>query len=698
MPSSKNPISRRAFIIRSGCIFTGAAGGVLSLPRSVAGRNPDPTLNETLRPGSDQIFSTVSISPELVTAESYHLFQIKIVLGEDGLTTSESLGLVCGSNIDRWQFSFAEQFWGNQQPWQFSNPRAAGFTTAACSRPGACLTLSSGTWGGKKPYVNQPDHFVHSLKDRMRFVLEIASDTDLKAGDEILISWGDRRQGSPGTQSPVSAMDYHFFPFKFSRLPEYDPALPIRRQEFELLPTVRVKGKSTVRFHLAAQPLLGKDERFSLHIAAVDEHGHLDEDFTGSLTLKSSCPGAKIPPSVEFTEKDKGHQRIEGLRLPDPGWHRIQAESDSLYGRSHYLHVTEKPPEQRLYFGDMHGHTLECDGTVPLKDQYRYARDVAGLDFLSVSCHAEYFGTRMAWEAYKAEATGNNDPGRFVTFYGYEWAGAGHINAYFLQENEAQLLYGSNILKGVHPADDPPFRKSVTTDLEFQNTLKSITDPVIAIGHVHTRYESCDADIVPLFEIHSTHHLEDLEAKLRTLWAEGKNFGVVSGGDAHRFPMGHLVKNPGLIWDQGGKAQDDNTHGYNVATNGLQATFASELSRQSLYKGMKRRHTYGTDGERIVILFQTSGGLMGDKAVPPAGQKPVFDIKVGGTADILEICVWKHDEEGWTQPFLLTKPGGDLWEDTWEDSRFRGSARYYLRITQIDGSRAWSSSIQIEEG
>ena len=47
--------------------------------------------------------------------------------------------------------------------------------------------------------------------------------------------------------------------------------------------------------------------------------------------------------------------------------------------------------EMNLYAGELHGHTLDSDGQGTITEAYTYARDVAGLDFFSITDHSNYF-------------------------------------------------------------------------------------------------------------------------------------------------------------------------------------------------------------------------------------------------------------------------------------------------------------------
>lgn len=640
----------------------------------------------------------VSISPDTVTSESFHTFKIRITLGQGGLSAKDSLGMVGGSHIDRWNSEYGSHCWGQVQSWQTAQPEAANFTIATCNRQGANLSAKVGVSGGLKPFRNQPGHFVRSLRERMRYVLEISSDTHLQQGDVITVTWGDRSHNGPGVSAPAFATEYYFLPFKYSLLPERDRDLPTRRGEFEHLPSIYVKGKEPARLYVTAQPLHSAKEKFSLNIAAVDKHGNLSEDFTGRIRLRCDASNAKLPDSVTLTAADKGHRRVDNIRITAPGWYKIEAVCGDIRGKSNYLRITEERPVEQIYFGDMHNHTLDCDGTPWHPQHYYYARNVAGLDFGTISCHAEYFGCKEAWDTYLRYATAANEPGRFVTFYGYEWAGGGHINAYFLNEQDVSVFSGDRLVKNRMP-DDPPFRTPCTGEGKFIEHVKALQRKVrvFLIAHCHTSYTpAVDDQVLWVDEIYSCHKRDRMarESRYRDNLERGLYLGVVAGSDMHRLLMGHLCRQPGKLWASSGELISTAQH----QTAGLQATFAHKLTRRSVYNGMKQRHTYGTTGERIVLLFDIDGkNIMGDQVVISHGLKPKLNIQVGGTDKITEVAICKFDGQGWSEPIKKTDVRSDLWIGSWQDHEFGKRAIYYVRVTQSDGSQAWSSPIWVQE-
>ena len=337
--------------------------------------------------------TTIRITPTEVWGGKQEDYTITITLGEDGLPANESIGIVNGSYIDRWKFSFVSHWWGQEQPWQTTDEKLPNYVTATCSRPGVHLNLTVGEEGPNKPFVNTPTHFVRSLTERMRFVLELSPDRTLQASDTITLQWKQ-------VQAPDYAMRYFFLPFRFSKLPTLDRDLPIRTGDFYSLPNIKVKGHTAEYLHATCRPLHAIDESFSLNIAAIDKYGNLAEDFRGTVTLTTDCDN-NFPEVVTFSKDDRGCKLIKNLRLHEVGWHRIKVVGDNISGISNYLVISNEKPSHRLYFGDMHVHTLDCDGTNDILEHYFYGPKVAGLDF---GCYDMCGNTREWTESERADA------------------------------------------------------------------------------------------------------------------------------------------------------------------------------------------------------------------------------------------------------------------------------------------------------
>lgn len=96
--------------------------------------------------------------------------------------------------------------------------------------------------------------------------------------------------------------------------------------------------------------------------------------------------------------------------------------------------LVERNPDQRIYWGELHGHAADEEGYGTVPRYYEYARDIAFLDFASLTGH-DLFLSRVGWEKIRSETERANRPGQLVAYMGYEWTQpfrwGGHHNVFF---------------------------------------------------------------------------------------------------------------------------------------------------------------------------------------------------------------------------------------------------------------------------
>jgi hypothetical protein len=134
--------------------------------------------------------------------------------------------------------------------------------------------------------------------------------------------------------------------------------------------------------------------------------------------------------------------RVGPCKIDEPGVHFITFTDPKtgINTSTNPINVSEKNLEARLYWGDIHGHTIFTDGIRSPEEIYYFARDEAFLDVCALSDHTEFYLTDRLWD-YLTNATNDfNQPGRFVTLVAQEWTNfrLGHRNIY-------------------HPGDSAPF-------------------------------------------------------------------------------------------------------------------------------------------------------------------------------------------------------------------------------------------------
>lgn len=84
-----------------------------------------------------------------------------------------------------------------------------------------------------------------------------------------------------------------------------------------------------------------------------------------------------------------------------------------------------------IYFGNLHSHTKYSDGSETPADAYKWARDVAKMDFYAITDHTEeLYGNE--WTDIGEQAKIYSQIGVFVALRGFEWSSVfdGHANVF----------------------------------------------------------------------------------------------------------------------------------------------------------------------------------------------------------------------------------------------------------------------------
>jgi hypothetical protein len=447
-------------------------------------------------------------------------------------------------------------------------------------------------------------------------------------------------------------------------------------------------------------------EPTSILVEAVDGDGRTIPDFTGVVSFASTDPLARLPQAWEFYSIERGRRRFEGLLFKCEGVHTVSAVDDKhgLRGESAPIIVAVRRPRYRLYWGDLHGHSgaYACgEGTIDA--YYQFARDTAGLDFCALTDHDQLPGLRhglaAAWPRITDAARYYNRPHEFATFLGYEWTsmepqrnglGFGHKNVYYLDD------------------DGPLFtcvdRPSATPDGLYQ-CLKGRAAMVIPHHPATTRnwwtdWDYHNANLERLVEVYSCWGSSECSAQegnprpIRHGGGEtpgrhvvdalrrGYTLGFIGGGDTHDGC-------PGRSYAHLPRSQKEATRWHGIYPAGLQAVYARELTRESLWKGMWVRRTYATTGARIVLEFSVGSAPMGSLIKKWPGGAARFHARVEGTADIAKAELVRNGV------VVETRRGrGRSLTFEWARNAQPGMQQsFYLRVTQVDGHMAWSSPI-----
>lgn len=456
----------------------------------------------------------------------------------------------------------------------------------------------------------------------------------------------------------------------------------------EVFPVLRVTGAAEQGYHVVAPPVQTAGKPFDLRVLAIDRYGNPAADSfgeeAGSITLTSSDSSAelKVRSGAGTADRDEGGTghgtgetpgQIE-VTLNRPGVQYITVCDQTLgtAGLSNPILVREGTPVQddpagelNLFFGDIHGHNEHCDGAGSADEYYTWARDVRLLDFSALTNHVEEAKRHRIedfWPIVEQKAAEYYEPGRFVTFLAFEWGSWERFGdkCVYYQGDKGQWF-------GAH-------QEIANTPAKLWDQLRG--KPVITIPH-HSKYGGKtdwsfhDPTLQPLVEIYSTWGSSEQggEHSVQRAWQRGYRLGVIASSDTHTGTPG----NEG--W-------------------GLAAVWAEKLTREDLFEALRTRRCYATTGARILLDFRLNGFRMGEVVREEHAGKRQITVLAAGTANLDTLEILKNNVVMHT-----TRGTGKVMRVQWDDSAGDPSGDledfYYVRVTQKDGNRAWSSPIWI---
>lgn len=369
--------------------------------------------------------------------------------------------------------------------------------------------------------------------------------------------------------------------------------------------------------------------------------------------------------------------------------------------------------QEQVFFGNLHSHTSFSDGTGTPKEAYRYARNVAKLDFLALTehnhakamgkdrigiarNHALYNGGPNSLKAAAESATVN---GRFVALYGQEFSVikvGNHVNVFEVPR--------------VITATSGKFD-------ELTAFLDSTSDsggrrPIIMFNHPK-----------------NTTTIQELEYGLDDFGGNQEGWVKRVGGFAALMQM---INGPGQragvdlrsarpaeaafkkFLSLGFKLaptadQDNHTRNWGNATQARTAIIAPSLDRQALLEAMRQRHVYATEDSNLRIIIRVNGRLCGDVLQPvsaPSEANIEFSISDSDEPNAnYEIQVWRGTVGGPAARMVTavnTSAGNGLIEDV---SLSGSSEFFFFKIIQADSNEddeessedeAWTAPVWFE--
>jgi len=574
---------------------------------------------------------------------------------------------------------------------QSADPTAPGYTTASAPA-GVELRLA----------VNPMPPFAELFSFRFHVVSCYVTSGELRAGEELRVTFGDTVGGSYGALAPIVAIQSRFPVLVYTgtsrRISEFYSrdyrAMGHRAlKSYDLcdhLLTLAPEAGRPHRLFPVVPTIIGRGNPARVRAVALDayaNHARYDSGAVDILLLDGRL----------HVRRELGRAKLRDgtadfhFEPPTPGIYYLRLEDRhlGLWGLSNPFRVT-RAGELPVFWGDPHCHSLLSDGTTSSKEHYHYAREVALLDFASVTDHGPLSTER--WDETCRWADSFNRPGEFVALLGHERAfredsgSSVHANYYYLtHESLAEV----------------PTPVSGVKSPEFLGRLAKLRG--IVVPH-HTAYavESMGLSDWSLFddvpvttcEVYSTHGNSEsyhgprpIHGRREGIYYQdalrrGLKLGAIAGSDHHGVPCGSLLKLQHY--------PKNSTDEHMAFRGGLSAVRGCSLSRAGLFAAIVDRRTYATSGDRVLLDFTVSGHPMGSIVEGARPGRRRISLLVAGTATLGRIEVLQNEEV-----LAAFEPEGFVFRTSLTDNRAgrRPSEWYRLRVVQADGELAWSSPI-----
>lgn len=538
------------------------------------------------------LYGHVELRPRgAFAARSLQTFTMTYTIGRYGLDDTGAIRVVF-------------RYPGDGGKLQTEDPTASNFVTATASN-GTPLDLSYDSYGHARPWF--------------KALTVLVNGGCLREGDKITIVFGDRSQGSPGMKMQTFCESAYEFKVLadvcatglFTPIPD--------------TPVISIVPDEPAVWKAVVPTLCGVGEPFWLGIKAEDPWGNPSDKVDARLRIIASNGVDGLPAEVTYGRGQRS-LRIDNLTVSDAGTVRISILDENGVHLADANPLAVRDDRYRAYWGDLHGQSGESVGINTAREYFAFGRDLAFLDLCSHQAN-DFQVNNAFWREVNDLCSEFNEEGRFVTFPGYEWSGntavGGDRNVYYRSEGRPIRRSSHALLPDRSDIDtDSPTARQLFEDLQDEDCF--------VYAHVGGRYADIayahDPRLETAMEIHSA--WGTFEWLLTDSFKLGYRSGVVCNSDGHKGRPG--ASYPG--------ASSFGAYG------GLTCFLATELTRDAIFDCVRRRHHYGTTGNRIFLdvraRFRSPSRLFDQDPVA----FPETGFAVTGEAMMGDI-VWTPDDE-----------------------------------------------------
>ncbi len=337
---------------------------------------------------------------------------------------------------------------------------------------------------------------------------------------------------------------------------------------------------------------------------------------------------------------------------------------------------------EQVYFGQIHSHTNQSDGSGSLTDAYEYAKNIAKLDFFAVTDHSNYFDSTSSPVEYSSSSSNSKwqqcvaaadaaASDSFVALYGYEmtWTGkVGHINT-----------FNTN---GFVSRNNPQYTSSFEGMKNYYKLLKEIPQSISQFNHPGKTFG----------DFNNFSDYDEAIDKQISLIEVGNGEGAIgSGGYFPSYDYYNKALDKG--WHLAPTNNQDNHKGlWGTANTGRTAVVTDNFSRTGVYDALKNMEVYATEDSNLRIKYTANNRPMGTIL-------PVDTAQLNINVDLSDLDT--SDYIGTVS--LITNGGKESNVQTFESNNAVYSVNidnpskgyYYVKVVEADGDIAVTAPVWV---
>ncbi len=392
--------------------------------------------------------------------------------------------------------------------------------------------------------------------------------------------------------------------------------------------------------------------------------------------------------SGAFADDARAIGAVTGFAFTRPGIYTICVTDPAtgLEAMTNAIEVHPAAPEHRLFWGDLHSQTYFSDGLRIPEELYHFARYESFLDVFAVSDHSEYL-TEAMWRYFTQVTNASYEPGRFVTFNGFEWTNSalGHRNVYYsgaggpiLRHTDAtgdslQRLYSAARQHGALVIPHHSANADMGVDWSEPHDAEHVRLVEIYSIWGNSERPAADGNSRPI----RNHGGEQIGRHVLDALDRGYRLGFIGGGDIHDGRPGDELHH-----------YQSKPEGYkNLWRQGLMGVWARDLTREAVWEALWNRRVYATTNVRVILRFEVCQRPMGH--VIAAGARRPIHVYVASEEPIARVEIIRNGRDAHVLHPMEYEVDWALEDNTTE------AAYYYVRVTRSDGEMAWSSPVWV---